>query len=54
MTPGNDHDVTNVPTRPITRSKAKKIQSAFILHLQNWIDLVQPLFHALQVDWIEE
>ena len=26
-----------VPTGPITEHKAKKIQQAFILHLQNWI-----------------
>ena len=44
----------NVPTRPITRSKAKKIQQAFILHLENWIDSVQPLFHVLQADLIEK
>ena len=43
-----DHGVPNVSTRPITRSKAKKIQQAFILHLQNWIGSVQLLFHVLQ------
>ena len=35
-----DHRVPNVPTESITRSKAKKIQQAFILHLQNWIGSV--------------
>ena len=32
-----DHGVPNVPIGSITRSKAKKIQQTFILHLQNWI-----------------
>ena len=41
----NDQGVPNVPIGPITRSKAKKIQQTFLLDLQNWIDLVQPLFH---------
>ena len=30
------------------------IQQAFILHLQNWIGLIQPLFHVLQADLIDE
>ena len=46
--------IPNIPTEPITRSKAKKIQQAFILLLPNWIDSVQPLFHVLQADLIEE
>ena len=29
-----DHGIPNVPTRPITRSKAKNIQQAFIHYLQ--------------------
>ena len=49
-----DYNVLNVPTRPITRSKAKKIQQTFILHLQIWIGSVQPSFHVLQTDSIEE
>ena len=49
-----DHGVPNVPTGPITRSKTEKIQQAFILYLQNWIDSVQSLFHVLQADSIEE
>ena len=49
-----NHSVSNAQTRPITRSKAKKIQQAFILHLQNWISLVQPSFHVLQADSIKE
>ena len=43
-----------VPTGPITRSKAKKIQQVFILHLQNWIGSAQSLFHVLQAYSIEE
>ena len=43
-----------VPTEPITQSKAKKNQQAFILHLQNWIDSVHHLFHVLQADSSEE
>ena len=38
---------------PITWSNAKKIKQAFILHLQNWIDSVQPSFVVLQ-DSFEE
>ena len=34
---GDDDKNHGVPTGPITRPKAKKIQQAFILHLQNWI-----------------
>ena len=30
-----DHGIPNVPIGPITQSNAKKIQQAFILHLQN-------------------
>ena len=33
-----DPGIPNVPTGPITRSKAMKIQQTFIVHLQNWID----------------
>ena len=49
-----NHGVSNVQTGPITRSNAKKIQQTFILHLQNWIDSVQPSFHVLQADLIEQ
>ena len=49
-----DYGVPNVPTRPITQSKAKKIQQAFILHLQDWISSVQPLFHMLEADSSKE
>ena len=49
-----DHGITNVSTGPITQPKSKKIQQAFILHLQNWIGSVQPSFHVLQADSIEE
>ena len=48
-----DHGVPNVPTKSITLSHAKKIQRAFILHLQNWIGLIQPPFHLLQANPIE-
>ena len=34
---GDDDMNHGVPTGPITQPKAKKIQQAFILHLQNWI-----------------
>ena len=34
---GDDDKNHGVPTGPITQPKAKKIQQAFILHLQNWI-----------------
>ena len=34
---GDDDMNHGVPTEPITQPKAKKIQQAFILHLQNWI-----------------
>ena len=33
---------------------AEKIQQSFILHLQNWIGLIQPPFHMLQADSSEE
>ena len=49
-----DHNITNVSTGPITQPKSKKIQQVFILHLQNWIGSVQPSFHVLQADSIEE
>ena len=49
-----DHGVSNVSNGPITRSKAKKIQQTFILHIQNWIDSVQPTFPVLQANSIEE
>ena len=49
-----NHGVPNVPTGPITRSKAKKIQQTFILHLQNWIGSVQPSFVELEADTIDE
>ena len=49
-----NHGVPNVPTRPITRSKTKKIQQTFILHLQNWIGSVQPSFIELEVDTSDE
>ena len=49
-----DHGVPNVPTELITLFKPKKIQQAFILHLQNWIGSVQPLFHVLPADSIEK
>ena len=39
-----NYSVQSVPTRSITRSKVKKIQQVFILHLQNWIGSVQPDF----------
>ena len=35
------HSVPSVSARSITRSKTKIIQQAFILHLQNWIDLIE-------------
>ena len=54
MSCGKNHGVPNVPTGPITRSKAKKIQQAFIIHLQNWIGSIEPSFNVLQVDSIEE
>ena len=47
-----NHGVSNVPTRPGTRSKAKNIQQRFMLHLQNWIGSVQPSFLELEVDTI--
>ena len=52
----NDKDdgVPNVPIGPITRSEANKIQQAFIVHLQNWIGSIQPSFHVLQTNLIEE
>ena len=49
-----DHGVPNIPIEPITRSKTKKIQQAFILYLQNWVGSVQPSFYVLQADSIEE
>ena len=49
-----NHGVSNVPPRPKIRSKAKKIQQVIILHLQNWISLVQLLFHVSQADSIEK
>ena len=49
-----NHGDPNVPTRPITRSKAKKIQQTFILHLQNWIGSVQPSFVELKADTIDK
>ena len=49
-----NHGVPTVRTRPITRSKAKKIQQTFILHLQNWIGSVQPSFLKLEADTIDE
>ena len=50
----NNHGVPNVPTRPITESKANKSQQVFILHLQNQIGSVKPSFHVLQADSVEE
>ena len=46
-----NHSVPNVPTEPITRSKAKKIQQTFILHR---IGSVQPSFVELEADMIDE
>ena len=51
---GDDDKNHGVPTGPITRSKAKKIQQTFILHLQNWIGSVQPSFVELEADTIDE
>ena len=48
------HGVPNVPTKSITRFKVKKIQQAFILHVQNWTCSVKPPFHLLQANPIEE
>ena len=50
-TTDKDHSVS---IGPIIRSKANKIQQAFILHLQNWIGSVRPSFHVLQANSIEE
>ena len=50
---GDDDKNHGVPTGPITEHKAKKIQQAFIPHLQNWIGQVQPSFHVLQADSVE-
>ena len=36
------------------RPKKFNKHSLFIIHLQNWIDSVQPHFHELQADSIEE
>ena len=49
-----NHGFPNIPIGPITRSKAKKIQQTFILHLQNWISSVQPSFVELEADMIDE
>ena len=51
---GDDDKNHGVPTEPITRTKAKRIQQAFILHQQNWINSSQSSFHVLQDDSIEE
>lgn len=47
---GKNHDVPQVSNRPITRSKDKKINQAFILQLQNWIGSAQRSFHELQAN----
>ena len=49
-----DQGIPNVSTRPITQSNTKNIQRAFILHPQNWIGSIQPPFHVIKVDLIEE
>ena len=41
-----NHDV---PYRPITRSKASKINQSFILHVQEWIRSDHPQFHVPHV-----
>ena len=52
MVSDKDHGSTpspiHVPTGPITRSKAKKIQQAFITHVQEWIGSDQALFPSEQ------
>jgi len=49
-----DHGVPQVALGPITRSKAKKIQQAFILHLRQWIASIQNPFHVLETISREE
>ena len=38
-----NHDV---PYRPITISKASKINQSFILHVQEWIGAIHPQFYV--------
>ena len=49
-----NHGVPNIPTGPITWSKAKKIQQTFIVHLQDWIGSVQSSFLELEAETIDE